>query len=175
MATYTSWETEKVMTIRCRYADRPEMGCPDGAAAVAVALRGQWQGGDCDVDPIWVPVCEHHDQKWDTNYDTEELTPERYRLPRFALADDKPVPPPAEGHRYFIRQRTTAIEVAGYHVTLPRPVETYLDDEYEEPADVIKNVVSGDVEGHVEVLWTSYEDDPAADYDEWDEYREEPA
>lgn len=82
MTTYISQETDEVVTIMCRYAQRA-MGC--GADATAVALRGQWAGGDPDVDPTWVPVCQHHDDTWDIDYDTGETTPKKYQLPRFTF------------------------------------------------------------------------------------------
>lgn len=83
-ATYISEETGQLVVITCRYSDRPEMGHPDERPP-AVALRGQWQGGDPDVDPIWVPVCASHDEQWDVDPDNGEVMPERHRLPRFTL------------------------------------------------------------------------------------------
>lgn len=83
MATYISEETGQVTTIRCRWADQPTRGCSEDATAIA--LRGQWEGGDADVDPHWIPVCAGHDARWNTNCDTGEDLPVRYRLPRFQL------------------------------------------------------------------------------------------
>lgn len=85
MATYVSEETNQPLTITCRFYQRPgHSGCsPD---PTAVALRGQWAGGDPDVDPQWIPVCAGHDERWAADPDTGQVMPPQYRLPRFALS-----------------------------------------------------------------------------------------
>jgi hypothetical protein len=85
VTSYISQETDLPVTIQCRYAERPSMGC--STDTTAVALQGQWQGGDNDIDPVWVPVCKSHDVRWDVDYDTGKTMPEHYRLPRFTLPD----------------------------------------------------------------------------------------
>jgi hypothetical protein len=80
---YVSENTDEPVTLLCRFADRPIMQC--GADTTAVALRGQWQGGDIDIDPHWIPVCAKHDDRWDTDPDTGEAFDKRYALPRFPL------------------------------------------------------------------------------------------
>lgn len=78
---YVSEETDLPVTITCRFV---EIGCIPGAPAVA--LRGQWAGGDVDRNPQWVPVCSFHDKHWDDiEGDPERRLPEKYRLPRFVL------------------------------------------------------------------------------------------
>lgn len=86
---YTSEETDRQVTIRCCFHDRPEMRC--GEDKTAVALRGQWQGGDPDVDPHWIPVCADHDVRWDIDPDSGMGLESKYQLPRFPLTrDDEP-------------------------------------------------------------------------------------
>jgi hypothetical protein len=83
MSTYVSAATDQLVTIGCHWDNRPEMKC--GSDTTAVALRGQWGGGDEDVAPVWIPVCAAHDRGWDRDPDTGRDLPERNRLPRFAL------------------------------------------------------------------------------------------
>jgi hypothetical protein len=83
---YVSEETGLPTVILCRWFDRPEMECGDDKTAVA--LRGQWQGGDVDVDPHWVPVCAAHDARWDIDpYTGKRHHPRHVRLPRFPLIE----------------------------------------------------------------------------------------
>ena len=87
MSTYVSAVTEELVTIGCHWDNRPEMKC--GSDKTAVALRGQWGGGDEDVAPVWIPVCAEHDRRWDCDPDTGEVKFERYRLPRFEFTHDE--------------------------------------------------------------------------------------
>jgi hypothetical protein len=106
---YISEETDQPTTIVCRYADRPEMEC--GEDKTAVALRGQWEGGDVDVDPRWIPVCADHDARWDVDFDTGEARPERYRLPRFPLDAPRPRRPRGDGMAEFVVDLRVVVEV----------------------------------------------------------------
>lgn len=83
MSSYVSEDTGLPVIIMCRF-DEPQ-GKP---LRPAVALQGQWQGGDQDIEPHWVPVCAEHDALWHVDYDTDETMPGKYRLPRFALVPD---------------------------------------------------------------------------------------
>ena len=86
MSTYVSEDTDQVVTIMCRYAETGLMYCGDDKTAVA--LRGQWEGGNPDVNPVWVPVCAEHDHWWDVDHDTQTVKPVQYRLPRFEFRID---------------------------------------------------------------------------------------
>lgn len=87
MATYVSQETDEHAPIVCYFcANARGTIIWEGEGKVnvaAVALRGQWEGGDNDVDPIWRPVCFHHDALWNTSEDPP--LKEEYLLPRFEL------------------------------------------------------------------------------------------
>lgn len=90
MATFISQDTDQPTPIICRFCDT-ELGERFHAKPTRVAavhLRGQWAGGDLDVDPQWVPVCWEHDHVWDQDEDWEGgVFPEQYRLPKFDLTN----------------------------------------------------------------------------------------
>lgn len=74
--TYVSEETGENVTVECRFCRKFK-----SRHVPAIKLAGQWEGGDIDIDPHWVPVCKSHFDKW---HDSEEWfegkIPERYRL-----------------------------------------------------------------------------------------------
>jgi len=88
MATFISQNTDEPLPIVCRF-------CANGTGerilekptrVAATRLRGQWEGGDLDENPVWVPICVEHDSRWDIDPDTDERTLDpRYQLPAFDL------------------------------------------------------------------------------------------
>ena len=87
---YLSQDTGELVTIECRFCRKF-----DDKHQPAIRLEGQWQGGDEDVDPHWVPVCEGHATDWHVTHksgpsadaldDWMEIIPEPSRLPSFSL------------------------------------------------------------------------------------------
>ena len=82
MTTYVSEETLKPVVIECRFCRKF-----DEKHVPAVAVAGQWQGGDNDVDPHWVPVCAEHLARWhDEEHWDGGVVPVQHRLPVLPLA-----------------------------------------------------------------------------------------
>lgn len=87
MTTYVSEETGERITIECRFCRKFT-----GGHRPAVALAGQWEHGDPDDEPHWVPVCQDHSDRWHIDADTGEPMPEEHRLPTIPLPSQ-----PSEG------------------------------------------------------------------------------
>lgn len=75
MASYVSENTGRTVAIECRYCRESE-----DLHTPATVLAGQWETGEFDELPRWVPVCaSHFDGWWD-----DDMPPE-CRLPSFGL------------------------------------------------------------------------------------------
>lgn len=64
----------------CRFCERHNK-----QLVAAVAVAGQWAGGDTGIDPQWVPVCQNHLNRWFDDIDDEP------RLPVFPLPNHLPI------------------------------------------------------------------------------------
>lgn len=91
MATFISENTDEPFPIVCRFCQEDlgrggEIEGWSGKRVTAVRLRGQWEGGDQDGLPVWVPVCWLHDHKWNESdlYPDGRLDP-KYQMPAFTL------------------------------------------------------------------------------------------
>lgn len=97
---YLSNETHEPVVIECRFCGRnDEIQGRQSRHIPATHLAGQWEGGDEDIEPRWVPVCEKHLAGWfteecvipqpDGSYapGTQEI-PTEYRLPTFSLKEE---------------------------------------------------------------------------------------
>lgn len=91
MTSYISEETGQPVVIECRFCR-----LLNGKHTPATHVAGQWEGGDNDVDPRWVPVCDDHLKGWHRAPCNEQqghegcLIPPESRLPVFDLAPDEP-------------------------------------------------------------------------------------
>jgi len=69
---WVSQEDGQVKTLVCKFCEKF-----DQVEVPAVALEGQWEGGDEDLDPHWVPVCAKHQEGWHSNHGSDPADPSR--------------------------------------------------------------------------------------------------
>lgn len=105
--TWISQEDGSQKTLICKFCEKF-----DGIRTTATALEGQWAGGDEDIDPKWVPVCDKHRAEWHVNHgymdghgdeEWHEPIPAESRLPTVLLGDPN-------GDGFFGRDATAFME-----------------------------------------------------------------
>lgn len=98
----------QTVVVTCRFCERW-----DNEMVPAAFLGGQWEGGDENEDPVWVPICNYHAAHWfesDVQVISEE---ERLPLIKLDVKEAQTIHPPRaprEGLRHTaIRAHMPAI------------------------------------------------------------------